>query len=125
MRRLDSAGHPRSGELRVNVTIAGQQVRPAIAATGASGFTVAWQSNGQDGDRAGVYARRLDRGGRPRGAEIRVNRTTAWSQFAPAIAGSGRGFAAAWTHGRSGPYSFSLTDVYLRRFSPARPSAAR
>lgn len=117
VRRFDSSGNPRSGELSVNTTTSGQQVRPAIAAT-RGGFVVAWQSNGQDGDRAGIYARRLNRSGWPLGREIRVNAIARLSQFAPAITASGRGFVAAWTHGRSGPYSFSLADVRARRFLP-------
>ena len=117
VRRFDSFGNPQSGEVPVNMMTSGEQVRPAIAAT-RGGFVVVWQSNGQDGDRGGIYARRLNRAGRPLGREIRVNAIARLSQFAPAITASGRGFAVAWTHGRSGPYSFSLTDVRARRFLP-------
>src|SRR3546814_18947425 len=54
-------------------------------------------SDGQDGSVDGVYARRYDAQGMPRGGEFLVNVTTRNRQYAPRIAidGSG-GFVVVW-----------------------------
>jgi hypothetical protein len=57
-RFFDAAGRPRSAAFQVNSFTTGHQRLPAVAALpGALTFVVAWQSDGQDGDADGVFAR--------------------------------------------------------------------
>jgi hypothetical protein len=58
--RYDSAGAPRGSEFPINSYTTGNQVSPALAATGMNRFVVAWESNGQDGSRYGVFGQRFD-----------------------------------------------------------------
>jgi hypothetical protein len=113
-RRFNASGEPLSGEVAVNTTTAGNQTHPAIAADGSGGFTVAWESNEQDGSGWGVYARRFDTAGEPLTGEIPVNTTTAGNQESPAIAPDGSGgFTVAW---ESYEPESSGGVVYVRRF---------
>jgi hypothetical protein len=56
LRQFDAAGNPLGGEFLVNNYTTGLQTSPCIAAH-ARGFVVAWESDGQDGDSRGIYAR--------------------------------------------------------------------
>jgi len=95
-RRLLAAAPVRLGpETPVNTTTQFDQARPAVAADGAGGFVVAWQSFGQDGSLSGVYARRYSDGG-PVGPEFRANTHTALAQTLPAVAASPGGFVVVW-----------------------------
>jgi RHS repeat-associated protein len=69
-------------------------------------FTVAWQSNGQDGSGDGVYAQRYAADGTTRDGEFAVNNYTTGSQAAPAIAMDAEGnFVASWAgEGHADPY---------------------
>ncbi len=62
------------------------------------GFVVVWDSDGQDGDFSGVYARRYDASGSALGDEFLVNTHTAGFQGLPSVgmAPDGR-FVVAWT----------------------------
>jgi hypothetical protein len=59
-RRYDSAGAAKGSEFPINSYTTGNQVSPVLAATAANQFVVAWESNGQDGSRYGVFGRRFD-----------------------------------------------------------------
>ena len=56
-RTLDPAGAPTGDEFPVNVTTAGDQSAPAVAA--GSGFAVVWQSADQDGSGTGIGGRKF------------------------------------------------------------------
>ena len=68
--RYNAAGAPQGGEFRVNTYTTGDQGFPAVAMDAAGDFVVAWQSDGQDGSGYGVYAQRLQRGGRAAGRRV-------------------------------------------------------
>ena len=98
--RFDAGGERRGGELGINQTTAESQSRPALACAPAGDVVVAWQSEGQDGDASGIFARRIDADGAPAGAEVQVNATSAGSQRHAAIAPlGGGGFVVAWESG--------------------------
>src|SRR5205085_2357340 len=59
-RRYGAAGAAQGGEFRANVTTTGSQSNPAVAVDAAGDFVIAWDSAGQDGSGAGVYARRYN-----------------------------------------------------------------
>src|SRR5207244_10430420 len=69
---------------------AGDQEDPSAAADGQGDFVVAWQSQGQDGDGWGVYARHYNAAG-ALGGEVQVNSTTAGDQENARVAMSSDG----------------------------------
>lgn len=96
-RIVEPDGTFRTGEIAVNTTTANSQSNPAVAALEDGGFVVVWQSNGQDGDRTGVYFQRFAADGSRLGPETRANATPEDTQEAPTVAAlAGGGFAIAW-----------------------------
>jgi hypothetical protein len=90
--RYDSSGVAQGGEFRVNVYTTNSQSGPAVAADALGNFVFAWESDGQDGDDGGIYARRYDQG-----SEFRVNSYTTSGQYRPAVAMDDAGnFVATW-----------------------------
>ena len=57
-REFNFLEQPRGPELRVNSFVPGPQRRPALAASPSGEILAAWESVGQDGDGAGVFAQR-------------------------------------------------------------------
>src|SRR5207248_1274699 len=98
-----SGGVPVSAELPVNTYTTNAQAVPAVAMDGAGNFAVAWQSDGQDGDGQGVFARQFSAAGVPLGGEIRVNTTSAGAQGFPAVGVDPAGNAViAWAGAGAG-----------------------
>ena len=96
-RRFGRSGGPVGDEFPVNGSTSLDQFRPAVAASPA-GFVVAWESDGQDGDLNGIYARLFDAAGNPRGDEFQVNSRGEGRQVVPAVAMAADGrFVVAWT----------------------------
>jgi len=88
---------PRGSQLRVNTFGAGDQQNPAIAVSPQGTFVVIWESEDQDGDGSGIYARRYRPGGTAFGPEFRVNTTTEDDQINPDVAMDANGeFVAVW-----------------------------
>lgn len=117
----NTSGATLGTEFLVNVATSGDQSDSAVAVNRVSGeFVITWNSVGQDGSGAGVFARRFN--GllgllvNPVGGEFAVNTTTANDQTDPAIGIhplTGE-FLVTWTSaGQDG----SGTGVYARRFS--------
>jgi S-layer homology domain len=104
---------PAGGEFRVNSYTTGGQYDASVAVDKSGGFIVAWDSDGQDGDRGGIFARRFDAGGTPLGAEFRVNETTTDQQLVPAVAIDGRGTVLiTWTGADQSGFG-----IFARRFA--------
>jgi hypothetical protein len=100
-------------ELRANTYTTGGQARPAIGMDGISGFTVVWNSTGEDGDAGGVFARRFSLG--IPGPPIQVNTYTTGAQVNPAIAVHPNGdFVVVW----HSPQDGSGAGIVGRRFGP-------
>jgi hypothetical protein len=106
----DKRPRPAGGELRVNTHTLYHQFRPDVALDGAGRFIVVWESQYQDGDKDGVFARRFDAAGAAQGDEFRINASLVDAQTAPSIASHPGGFVVAWT---KGDYP---QDVWFRRF---------
>jgi hypothetical protein len=93
--RYDSDGQPAGAEFRVNSYITGSQSRPSVAKDASGSFVVVW--NGLDGDDTGIFGRRFDGAGSPRGPEFRVNTTTSGTQENAAVATQpGGDFVVVW-----------------------------
>jgi hypothetical protein len=102
-------------EFRVNSYLPDSQQEPKVAADASGGFVVVWESFGQDGSAAGIFARRFSAGARPLSAEFRVNTYTTGVQDGPNVAmAPGGAFTVVWNSlGQDG----SLRGVFARRFS--------
>jgi hypothetical protein len=113
-RRFDKAGNALGGEFTVNTFTTGAQVAPQVASDPGGNFVVVWVSVGQDGDQAGIFARRFDNAGVALGAGFPVNSHTTGDQLNPVVAMGGAGeFVVVWRG--AGPTS---TDaVFARRYS--------
>jgi hypothetical protein len=121
-RRYDSVGVPAGTAFTVNTYAPGDQTYPAIAHDASGNFTIAWVSDGQDGDGTGVFAQRFDAAGTPVGAEFQVNTYTAANQSpnqAPAIAAAPDGTVIIvwYSAGQDdGNVSVSGGGVYAQRY---------
>jgi hypothetical protein len=112
-RRFDGAGTPLGPEFRVNSYTTADQTFPSVAADRAGNFILAWSSAGQDGDRLGVFAQRLDAAGAPRGNEFRVNSATGGDQAVTAAACDGAGNCSVAWHS-SGNYTNGVGTLLQR-----------
>jgi len=115
--RYDAGGARQGDEFRVNSYVVGVQGGPAVAASPAGDFVVAWQSNNQDGSQAGVYAQRYDAAGAPQGGEFQVNEYTTNNQGGTSVAVAASGdFVIAWS---SNTQDGDAWGVYARRYTAA------
>jgi hypothetical protein len=97
-RLFDAQSRPLTNEFRVNQFTAGHQRHSTVAMDDDGNFIVAWQSEGQDGDGYGVYARRFDAAGQAIANEFRVNNMTADYQGQAVVAMDDDGdFVVGWT----------------------------
>ena len=104
-------------EFQINTTTANAQEAPSIAALADGGYVVAWQSDGQDGDRGGIYAQRYDSTGSAVGTEFQVNTTATDEQVAPDITAlADGGFVVIW---QSKNQDGDNSGVYAQRYDSA------
>ena len=112
-RRFSSTGLALGGDILVNTTLGGDQLYPCAAAAG-SGYVVAWQSNGQDGNSLGVYFQRLTSIGVGAGGETQANVKWDKAQRYPACAAFADGsFVLAWEGDGQDADKFG---IFVRRF---------
>ncbi|NJR66614.1 MAG: hypothetical protein HC772_16965 [Leptolyngbyaceae cyanobacterium CRU_2_3] len=105
---------PLNSELSVNTTTSNHQDHAAIAMSSQDKFALVWESEGQDGDGEGIYARLYRVGGAPTGSEFQVNTTEDNDQTDPAVAMAGTGnFVVVWV---SNNQDGSGTGVFAQRF---------
>ncbi len=95
-RRFSLAGASLASETRLNTTVSGQQLQPAVAATLDGSFVAVWASEGQDGSGYAVIARRFAASGAALSGEINVPSIGVYDQSAPAVAILPGGFVVAW-----------------------------
>jgi hypothetical protein len=95
--RYDASGDPHGPEFAVNTHTTSSQSNPAAAWSANGSNVVVWQSEGQDGDLFGVFARRYDAAGTPDGPEFQVNSYTTGEQAYPVVAAApDGGFVVVW-----------------------------
>lgn len=115
--RVTAGGRPTGPEIEVNTHTPSHQRGPAVAMAPSGAFVVAWHSDGQDGSRNGIFARRFDARGVAVGPDFQVNTETQRSQVRPAVAmGIDGRFVVVWMTdtGRTAD-----ADVRARRFDRA------
>ncbi len=99
-------------EFQINTTTAASQRFPSVGMDINGNFVVAWQSNLQDGDLNGIYARRYMADGTAVSGEFKLNTTTTGDQTAPSVSLRADGsFVAAWVGADA-----SGAGIYMRRF---------
>ncbi|MGV2333392.1 MAG UNVERIFIED_CONTAM: hypothetical protein LVR18_04425 [Planctomycetaceae bacterium] len=115
--RYNAAGNRQGSDFRVNSTITGNQLNPALAMNSSGDFVIVWMSDAQDGSSYDIYARQYNSGGVAQGSEFRVNTTVAHSQRNPAVAMDADGdFVVTWmSNGQDG----SGYGIYARQYNPA------
>ena len=93
-------------EFHVNSYTPGMQYRQVTAMADDGRFVVVWQSQDQDGESFGVYARRYDASGLPDSTDIQVNTHYVDMQELPSVAMAPDGrFVVVWNdHDRYGIY---------------------
>jgi len=118
-RRYSAAGAALAGEFLVNQFTTGSQSAPSITAA-VSGFVIAWQSAGQDGNGDAVIARQYASDGTVQGNEFVVNTFTTGAQNNPYIAMQDDGdFVVAWQSAGQETGGSTSLGVYARRYSAA------
>lgn len=115
--RFNSAGTKQGGEFRVNTYTTGTQDRAQVAMDSAGNFVVTWESQGNDGDSYGIFAKRYNAAGVVQGSDFKVNTYTTSFQSQPAIAMDSTGdFVITWSSfQQDGGYD----GIYAQRYSPA------
>ncbi|MEM8994683.1 MAG: hypothetical protein AAGF23_07810 [Acidobacteriota bacterium] len=94
--RFGADGMPVGGELQVNTETSGYQGNTTVAMSTAGDFLVVWESDGQDGDEAGVYGQLYDAAGATVGGEVRINDTTVGDQNDARVVSTDSGYAVTW-----------------------------
>jgi hypothetical protein len=117
-RRYQSHGMPLdTPEFPVNTHTTSGQHGPSVAMDISGNFVITWESEDQDGDEDGVFARRYQSDGAPlEASEFRVNRYTIGGQTVPQVAVDADGdFVIGWqSHGQDG---HDDPEVYARRYT--------
>jgi len=91
-----AAAQPVGSEFRVNTWTTDEQKYPSIAGDASGNFVVVWQSAFQTNS-LDVFGQRFTSSGAPRGAEFRVNTTTAANQRLASVAADAAGrFVVVW-----------------------------
>jgi hypothetical protein len=112
-RVFDGTGTALTDELQVNTFTTYGQANPAVADVG-DGFVVVWDSDLEDGDGTGVFARLFATNGTAAGTEFQVAETTLGDQYRPAVAALGDGgFHVVWLDSQG---AGAVADVFGRRF---------
>jgi len=123
--RRTALAHPIGAEFQVNTYTTFNQGFPGVAADGAGGFVVVWQSgdfsgHGPDGDRAGVQGQRYTSAGTAVGAEFQVNTYITSVQRGPGVAADGAGgFVVVWQSGGSSGTDTSNYSIQGQRYTSA------
>jgi hypothetical protein len=114
--RFDRLGRRLGTEFLVNTFTWASQRLPAVASDPTGRFVVAWQSEGQDGDRDGIFARRYDAAGNPLdSSEFQVNAYTTHVQAGVDVGADVDGnFVIVWESVGQDGYGRGL---FGRRFS--------
>jgi len=115
--RYDSSGYPVGSEFRVNTFVLNDQLYPSIAVDPTGRFLVVWQSDGPDGDGAGIFGQRFGATGSPQGSEFQINSYSVGAQGGPWVAaGASGGYVVVWSS-----YAQFRSDwaVFGRRFDIA------
>ncbi|MEM8524829.1 MAG: T9SS type A sorting domain-containing protein [Bacteroidota bacterium] len=106
---------PEGKEFQVNTYTFGDQAYSKIVMNDDGDFIIAWQSSGQDGSQAGIYAQKYTHNGTKDGNEFRVNTRTFNSQALPSLTMNNAGdFIISWVDLN---LSQLYKGIYIQKFS--------
>jgi len=111
-RRFQVNGVPTDDAFPVNQQTSWAQKSASVTATASGDFAVVWQSNFQDGDGYGVFARAYNDDGVPVGDEFQVNADTSGDQTSPKVAFHGTNTVVVW----QGPYGEDDSEIVMKGF---------
>jgi len=114
--RFTADGAPKSDSFLVNASFTeGDQLNPDVAVDAAGNFLIVWESQGEDGDGAGIYAQRYFSNGMADGGPFQVNDYSTGDQESPVVAMDNSGqFVIAWqSYGQDG----DGYGIYARRYA--------
>jgi hypothetical protein len=95
--RFDSTGADLGGEFQASTYTTQAPARPEVAMDDTGAFLVAWETDGQDGSGAGIFAQAFDSAGGAVGSEFQVNTSTSSHQDYPSVAfGPAGEFVVLW-----------------------------
>jgi Ca2+-binding RTX toxin-like protein len=95
--RYNADGTANGAEFQINTYTSGNQTNSSVTSLSDGGFIVTWDSDGQDGDDAGIYGQRYNADGTTNGTEFHVSTSTADNQEFPSISSlSDGGFVVTW-----------------------------
>ncbi|WP_159978047.1 calcium-binding protein [Roseobacter cerasinus] len=120
--RYDAAGQPVGAIYQINTTTTGGQSVPDIVTLTDGSLVVVWEDrSGNDGDKDGIYAQRLDATGAPLGSEFVVNSTTLDDQTLPEITAlPNGGFVVLWSGtSQAGNPGFGSAGVFFQLYDAA------
>ncbi len=102
-----------SSEFRVNDYTVGDQVPTGVIGLTNAGFVVTWQSDGQDGESLGAYARVFDSIGVASSPDIQLAISTAGMQYQPRIISlSNNDFVTTWTSDHLLGFNYGYSRVF-------------
>ena len=105
-----------NSDLLVSTNTSEFQINPSVTTLADGSVVVVWAGYGQDGDRQGVFARRLSSTGVNLGGEFQVNQYTSNNQRTPAVAALTNGnFVVAWVSELQ--RASASVDIYARIFT--------
>ena len=111
-RRFDSSGTAQGTEFQVNTESDDSQEGPSVAMDDSGDFVIAWESEEQDGDKAGVFGQEYTSAGAKVGVEFQINTTTDDDQEEAAIGMDASGdFVVAW-QGQDADKEGIFTRIY-------------
>lgn len=103
---FDRELNPLSEPIAASTDTANGHARPDLAVDRRGNFVVVWESQGQDGSGAGIFAQRFAADGSRIGSEFQVNSYTTGDQSGPQVAAGNAGdFIVTWSsfgHGGAG-----------------------
>lgn len=112
--RFTANGACSGAEFQINTTISDGQIYPSATALSDGGWVVMWQSIESDGASYGIYGQAYTANGSKRGAEFRVNTTTANDQSNSSVTAlADGGWVVTWqSNGQDG----SSNGIYGQRY---------
>ncbi|HRJ68044.1 MAG TPA: Ig-like domain-containing protein [Beijerinckiaceae bacterium] len=86
-----------TGEININSTFAGHQMKVTAAELNSTNIIVVWQSQSQDSDQNGIFGKILNASGTAITSEFAINTTTVNDQMAPSVTAlADGGFLVTW-----------------------------
>ena len=109
----ESNGTKRGQEFKINTYTNSYQWYPTVCGLTGGGFTVCWESEGQDGSRSGIFGQMYDGNDIKSGQEFQINTYTNSNQWNPKACGLSDGnFMVCWVSDYQDGSAFGIYGKY-------------